>query len=304
MAGEWLKLEASTPEKQEVFSITVAMGWSDPDLTVGKLFKVWRWFDQQTIDGNAPRVTLSLLDHIVGVSGFAQAMCDAGWLACGEAGVSLPNFDRHNGKTAKERALTAKRVAKHKSNGGANDNGNGAGVSGALPREEKKREEKEDKPKTTGAAAPGVVIERRQANLDAIEDILPTEPAAKPAKAPSPVVPDWMPMAAWAGYLDMRKKQKKPPTPRAVDLLVGKLDTMRAQGIDIAAVLDTSTQNCWTDVYPPKVPNATVPNRNGRPDMMRVAHLDHSSTVAAAEASRARMGAQVPLLDIDNNQDF
>lgn len=147
MAGEWLKFEANTPEKQEVFEITVAMGWSDPDLTVGKLLKIWRWFDQQTIDGNAPRVTFALLDHVSGVSGFAQAMCNVGWLMQKEGGICLPNFERHNGKTAKDRCLTAKRVAKHKSNDKTNAEGNGASVTNALPREEKRREEKKDKPK-------------------------------------------------------------------------------------------------------------------------------------------------------------
>lgn len=141
MAGEWIKFEASTPEKQEVFSITVAMGWDDPDLTVGKLVKVWRWFDQHTINGNAPSVTLPLLDRIIGVSGFAQAMCDVGWLCNDDMGVNLPNFDRHNGKTAKDRALTAKRVAKHKSNCGGNAKGNDSSVSAALPKEEKRRED-------------------------------------------------------------------------------------------------------------------------------------------------------------------
>lgn len=141
MAGEWIKFEASTPEKPEVFAITVAMGWDDPDLAVGKLLKVWRWFDQQSINGNAPSVTLALLDRISGVSGFAQAMCNVGWLAQSELGLSLPNFDRHNGKTAKDRALTAKRVAKHKGNADGNAKGNAASVSLPLPREEKRREE-------------------------------------------------------------------------------------------------------------------------------------------------------------------
>lgn len=146
MAGEWLKFEANTPEKPEVFAITVAMGWDDPDLTVGKLLKVWRWFDQQTIEGNAPSVTLSLLDRITGVSGFAQAMCNVGWLVANEAGISLPNFDRHNGKTAKDRCLTAKRVAKHKGNAKGNDSGNGDSVTLPLPKEEKRREEGKDTP--------------------------------------------------------------------------------------------------------------------------------------------------------------
>ena len=147
MAGEWIKFEASTPEKQEVFAITAAMQWDDPDLTVGKLLKVWRWFDQQTIAGNAPSVTFALLDRISGVSGFAKAMCDAGWLVQTADGFMLPHFDRHNGKTAKDRALTAKRVAKHKSNDEGNAQGNAAIVSSPLPKEEKRREEnKEDTP--------------------------------------------------------------------------------------------------------------------------------------------------------------
>lgn len=141
MAGEWLKFDASTPEKPEVLQITVAMGWDDPDLTVGKLLRVWRWFDQHTIDGNASGVTSALLDRIVGVTGLTQAMTNVGWLITTEGGLQLPNFERHNGKTAKDRALTAKRVANHKANAKSNDEGNGDSVTDALPREEKRREE-------------------------------------------------------------------------------------------------------------------------------------------------------------------
>lgn len=141
MAGDWLKMEHSTPDKPEVLAITVRMGWDDPDLTVGKLFKMWRWFDQHTVDGNAHGVTSSLLDRLLGVSGFTLAVASVGWLEVNEAGISLVNFDRHNGNTAKNRAQTAKRVAKHKSNGGGNAQGNGDSVTSALPREEKRREE-------------------------------------------------------------------------------------------------------------------------------------------------------------------
>ena len=141
MAGEWLKMEACTPEKSEVLAITAKMGWDDADLTVGKLFRLWRWFDQQTMDGNAHGVTKALLDRHVGVTGFCDAMESVGWLTISDDGISLPNFDRHNGNTAKSRALTAKRVANHKSNATANAKGNGSSVSRALPREEKRRED-------------------------------------------------------------------------------------------------------------------------------------------------------------------
>lgn len=143
---EWLKFDASTPEKREVLEITTIMGWEDVDTTVGKLLRIWRWFDQQTINGNAPNVTLALLDRIAGVSGFTKAMVDVGWLTLYDGGISLPHFDRHNGKTAKDRALTAKRVANHKAgtrmDTGDNDKGNDDSVTGALPRKEKKRKEK------------------------------------------------------------------------------------------------------------------------------------------------------------------
>jgi hypothetical protein len=142
MAGEWLKMECATPDKPEVLALTVKMGWDDPDLTVGKLFRLWRWFDQQTTDGNAAGVTPALLDRQVGVSGFIKAVAEVGWLVITDAGITLANFDRHNGATAKSRAQGAKRVANHKSNAKANATGNGESVSEALPREEKRREEK------------------------------------------------------------------------------------------------------------------------------------------------------------------
>lgn len=103
----------------------------------GRLFLVWRWFDQQTEDGNALAVSDAYIDHIAGAVGMAKAMREVGWLTSADnnfVGIKLPNFTRHNGKTAKSRALTARRVATHKQR-----IGNDAGVTSALPREEKRR---------------------------------------------------------------------------------------------------------------------------------------------------------------------
>jgi len=149
MAGDWIKMECNTPDKPEVIALTVKMGWDDPDLTVGKLFKVWRWFDQHTTEGNAVGVTPALLDRYFGVTGFVTALTQVGWLTVTVDGISLPNFDRHNGASAKKRSLTAKRVANHKNNAKANAEANAKGnaegnapnVTQALPREEKRREE-------------------------------------------------------------------------------------------------------------------------------------------------------------------
>ena len=136
MAGDWLKIEANTPEKPEVFEIAMQLG-IDPLIAFARCYLVWRWFDQHTENGNAPSVTPAYVDHIAGVTGFADAMKKVGWLLGGLdglAGVSLPNFDRHNGKTAKARGLTAKRAATHRQR-----NNNADSVTNALPREEKRR---------------------------------------------------------------------------------------------------------------------------------------------------------------------
>ncbi len=122
----------------------------DPDAVVGKLLRVWAWFDEQTQDGNAPSVTKALLDRYVGVTGFVTAMLQVGWLSEDDGGISIPNFNRHNGDTAKKRALTAKRVAESRGKT-ANvtqvySNCNAPSVTSALPREEKIRE-REDKKK-------------------------------------------------------------------------------------------------------------------------------------------------------------
>lgn len=148
MAGEWLKFECSLPDKPETLAITVAMGWDDPDLTVGKLMRLFRWFDQHTTDGNARGVTAALLDRLIGVTGFVQAVANTGWLVIEECGLTLHNFSRHNGATAKSRSLTAKRVANHRGNAEGNAESNGASVTEALAREEKRREEKKEKKET------------------------------------------------------------------------------------------------------------------------------------------------------------
>lgn len=137
MAGDWIKFELTTLDKPEVCQIA-DLADIDPDAVVGKLMRVWGWFDQQTENGNAPSVSKKLLDRLVGVIGFCEHMKSVAWMIEIDGVINLPHFDRHNGKTAKNRLLTAKRVANHKASNGKS---NAANVSGALPKEEKIRED-------------------------------------------------------------------------------------------------------------------------------------------------------------------
>jgi len=149
MAGYWIKFDTSTPDKPEVWAIANQLS-IDPDAVVGKLLRVWTWFDDHSEKGNAASVTKALLDRKVGVTGFCDSMVSVGWLLESENEISIPNFDRHNGKTAKTRVLTASRVAAHKKsnatgNAKGNAKGNAASVTNALPRREEKRREEINK---------------------------------------------------------------------------------------------------------------------------------------------------------------
>ncbi|WP_338523344.1 DnaT-like ssDNA-binding domain-containing protein [Pseudomonas batumici] len=137
MAGDWIKFELTTLDKPEVCQIA-DLADIDLDAVIGKLMRVWGWFDQQTEKGNAPSVSKKLLDRLVGVTGFCEHMKSVGWMIDVDGVISLPHFDRHNGKTAKNRSLGAKRAANHKATNGKS---NANSVTNALPREEKRRED-------------------------------------------------------------------------------------------------------------------------------------------------------------------
>lgn len=149
MAGDWIPIERATLEKPEVLEIAEVLGL-DPDTVIGKLLRVWFWFDEQTENGNAVGVTsvtlLKRICNMTGVQGFGEAMQKVGWLN----GTAMPNFERHTSESAKKRALTRKRVKRFR---------NADGVTSALP--EKRTEEKKIKPSPSvpkGTSVPELVL--------------------------------------------------------------------------------------------------------------------------------------------------
>lgn len=77
-------------------------------------------------------------------------------------------------------------------------------------------------------------------------------------------LPDWIDPAAWQGYLDMRKKIKKPMTPRAETLVINALQRFRDAGQDVGAILDQSVMNSWQGVFEVKGARNDV-RQNQRP---------------------------------------
>jgi hypothetical protein len=135
MAGDWIKLQKDTPDKPEILAMSSRLG-IDSDAVVGKLVRIWSWFDTHTTSGNASCVTYSFLDRLAGVTGFAEQMALVGWLEQIGHDLKLSNFGYHNGETAKTRALGKNRTKKSRSNAPSS----ATIVTEPLP--EKRREEK------------------------------------------------------------------------------------------------------------------------------------------------------------------
>lgn len=111
----WIKIESSTPDKPEVLCIADALDL-DPDAVFGKLVRFWSWADQMTEDGVLDPRSMPAIDRVAACPGFAAALVQAGWLDKQDGALVIPNFDRHNGESAKKRALSARRSQKYRFN--------------------------------------------------------------------------------------------------------------------------------------------------------------------------------------------
>lgn len=144
MAADWIKIQTNLGDKEEVALLGDILK-IDRDMAVGKLFRVWSWADQNTKTGHGIRVTRKHIDEIARKRGFADALIEVGWLEGEDNCLIFPNFERHNGESAKKRAEDADR--KRKSREGRDEPScQQDQVSQNLPdksvtREEKRREE-------------------------------------------------------------------------------------------------------------------------------------------------------------------
>lgn len=120
MAGDWIKVEKCLVQKPEVFQIASMTGidhWS----VVGRLIEVWSWADAQTENGVFDGISTAIIDRLAGYEGFAKAMAatkPSPWLVIDERGFSIPAYDRHNGKSAKKRALNNRRIQDYRTRHG------------------------------------------------------------------------------------------------------------------------------------------------------------------------------------------
>lgn len=113
MRRPWIKIEVCTPDKPEVCSLATQLKMDD-DAVMGKLVRLWSWAELNRIQPNDIGVTKEFIDKLVGRKGFAVALAQTGWLIETDGKLSFRNFKRHNSPVAQNKALTAKRVARHR----------------------------------------------------------------------------------------------------------------------------------------------------------------------------------------------
>lgn len=144
----WIKIETTLPQKPEVVKISAILQKKSAEV-VGGLVLLWCLTDGLTEDGFLQYYTREEIDRVTGLKGFGRALERVGWIEYSEEGIRLVNYEKHNGRSAKKRAETARRVGRHRAKGVTDvteetEQSNAKGVTNvtqsALAREEKSRE--------------------------------------------------------------------------------------------------------------------------------------------------------------------
>jgi len=115
MAGDWIKMRNDLPDDPAVIAIASKLD-IDEFSVIGRLHALWAWADEQSRDGHASGVTQKWLDRKVQCDGFAAALVSVKWLEVTPEGLTIPNFENHNGETAKVRALGTRRKQRQRAN--------------------------------------------------------------------------------------------------------------------------------------------------------------------------------------------
>lgn len=121
MAANWIKVCHDTPRKPEILRVARLSGLH-PDEVFGITMRLWLWVDQVSHDGELTGLTIEDCHAAVTPEArherYINAIISVGWLAQRDDGtIYVPNFDRHNGLSAKARAQSVERQRKKRSQG-------------------------------------------------------------------------------------------------------------------------------------------------------------------------------------------
>jgi hypothetical protein len=145
MAGDWIKMRVNLWTHPKVVTLASRLTVTRAQV-IGALHGAWGVADQHADHGGIITMHPDSLDAIVETPGFCAALASVGWLVIDGDKLQFPNYQEHNGVTAKARVLTAQRTKKSRARNGPplHDRYNGVTVHRYQRREEKIREETKD----------------------------------------------------------------------------------------------------------------------------------------------------------------
>lgn len=204
----WIKMRTGLRRHPKVVRMAAVLK-ADRLRVIGAIHAVWSVFDEHSPDGLLEGYTLALMDDEIGWRGFSAAMQSIGWLTESESGLQAPDYEEHNGPTAKRRASETKRVAKNREGDKtANGSWTPSGQMSAFSPPENVADSvlggvqmyasDADKPRT-------------RVELDKRREEVPTV-LRESARARPPPKPDGVPDQVWADWTALRKAKRAPVT--------------------------------------------------------------------------------------------
>ena len=131
----WIKMGTGLRDHPKVVRMAFMLK-ADCLKVVGALHAVWSVFDEHSPDGLLEFYTLRVMDDKIGWKGFSRAMAEVGWLIETESGLEAPDYEEHNGPSAKRRALDTKRKSESRdTDKSANGSWNASGQMSAFDAE-------------------------------------------------------------------------------------------------------------------------------------------------------------------------
>ena len=112
MGANWIKWVKGLTRRAEV--VRMASGQTsaliaDRRRVAVACMEFWEWADDETTDGFIAGCTSAFVDDLVSLPGFYSAMIGVEWIQETPQGIVIKNFARHNGESAKRRAVDADR---------------------------------------------------------------------------------------------------------------------------------------------------------------------------------------------------
>jgi len=106
VAEVWIKWVKGLSTRREISVLARKLNISRREAACACM-EMWEWADLETADGHIKGATRDDIDLLLGLPGFGSALesPEVGWLRSTERGITFPRWERHNGKTAKARAL-------------------------------------------------------------------------------------------------------------------------------------------------------------------------------------------------------